>query len=170
MENIAASAGFAIGTLYLYFEDKEALYMAVFVGKLTQMIDHVETCAREARQPVDALRRAIGAQLEFHDRNRAFFEIFSRERPPAGKGTEWRAVCECFDRHTAVLRSLIEAGQRRRLLRKGDSQQLALMLLGMLLHLTRDLFQRGSSEPLAEQCEFVTELFLHGAAVERKAA
>jgi hypothetical protein len=146
--------------------------MAVFVAKLTQMINHVETRAREATQPLDGLRRAIGAQLEFHDQHRAFFVIFSRERPsaPNGKSEEWNRVRECFDRHTEVLRVLIEDCQRRKLLRKADSQCLALMLLGMLLQMTRDFLERASAAPIASQAEFVADLFLHGAATERRAA
>jgi len=172
VESIAEAAGFASGTIYLYFQDKEALYMAVFIAKLTQLIDYVETRSRSVSQPVEALRCAIGAQLEFHDQHRAFFQIFSRERPPvsSGKGEEWKQVHDCFGRHTGLLRSLIEAAQKRKLLRKGDSHRMALMLLGMLIHVTRDLIERSGPEPMAEQAEFVADFFLHGAAVERRAA
>lgn len=172
VESIAEAAGFASGTIYLYFQDKEALYMAVFIAKLTQLIDHVETRSGEVAEPIEALRRAIGAQLEFHDQHREFFQIFSRERPPipARKGDDWKHVHDCFSRHTGILRSLIEAGQQRKLLRKGDSQRMALMLLGMLVHVTRDLLERGSSEPLSAQADFVADLFLHGAALERNGA
>jgi AcrR family transcriptional regulator len=174
VESIAEAAGFATGTIYLYFEDKEALYVAAFAAKVTQMVGEIEARVRDAADPLAALRGAVDAQLEFHDRHRAFFEIFAQHRPAgpgsSSRGEEWKRVHECLERHTSLLCSVIEAGQKRKLLRKCDSGRLAVGLIGMLLHITRDALHRTSREPLSEQAAFVTDIFLHGAAARKAAA
>ncbi len=171
IESIAEAAGFGTGTIYLYFQDKEALYAAAFAAKITQMVAEIETRTQQAGDPIAALEGAIRAQLEFHEKHRAFFEIFAHHRPagPGPGSEEWTTVRECLTRHTALLCSVIEAGQKRKLLRKCDSGRLAVSLLGMLLHITRDAMERRMPEPLSEQAAFVTDIFLHGAAA-RKAA
>jgi TetR/AcrR family transcriptional regulator len=174
METIAETAGFASGTIYLYFEDKDALYLAVLAEKIARMLASIESRVQEQdkKQPMAALKEAIVAQLEFHDQHRAFFEIFSRQRPgfPPGKGPEWKRIRDCYERHAALLCSLIEAAQQRRLLRKLDSRRLAFMLLGMVLQITRNALREPSAAPLAEEAGFVMDLFLHGTAQERRAA
>ncbi len=172
IESIADAAGFAAGTIYLYFEDKDALYVAVLVEKITRMLGFVEGRVRHAKEPLAALREAVAAQFEFHDQHRAFFEILSRQRPGMsnGKGREWKRIRSCYERHTELLCSLIEAAQQRRSLRKMDSRHLAFGLLGMILQLTREALRQHAEEPLANQTEFVMDLFLHGAGHERRAA
>jgi hypothetical protein len=63
-----------------------------------------------------------------------------------------------------LLTRLIRAGQRRRLLRKGDPRRMAIAISGMMIQLTQDWLQSQSNQPLMNQADFVLELFLHGAA------
>jgi AcrR family transcriptional regulator len=164
IESIAQEAGYASGTIYLYFEDKDALYAALFAHKVSAMVGHVESEAGKTEEPLDGLERAVRAQFEFHDQNREFFELLFRQRQAssAGKSAQWKTVRESYERHIGILQQRIERAQKRKLVRKLDSRRLALLLLGMVAQMTREAMRAGGSEPLGNATGFVIEVFLHG--------
>lgn len=165
IESIAQEAGYASGTIYLYFEDKDALYAALFAHKVSAMVRHVELESEKAAAPLESLERAVRAQFEFHDRNREFFDLLLRQRQTsgAGKSAEWQKVRESYERHIGILQHLIGQAQKRKMVRKLDSRHLALLLLGMIAQMTREAMRGGWSEPLGDATGIVLEVFLHGA-------
>jgi AcrR family transcriptional regulator len=166
IEQIAAEAEYATGTIYLYFKDKNALYAALLANKLSAMVDQVAKAASAAApaNPAAALRNAIKAQFEFHDANRAFFEVLMRHHkgPPAAGTADWKLIGETLKRHHAVLADLIARLQRRKIIRTGESVDFATALLGIVVHLTRGAMKDGS-QPLAGKTDFVFQLFMTGA-------
>lgn len=165
IEQIAQEAGYAAGTIYLYFADKESLYAALFIHKIEEMVAHVEQKTRLASDPLDGLRRAVRAQFEFHDQNRAFFDLFVRQRlhTSPGKDDPWKDVVTHYRRHFKVLVDLIEHAQKEKLLRKAPGHLLASALLGAIVQIARGAQRDGSTEPLVKHTAFVCDLFLNGA-------
>ncbi len=165
MEQIAQEAGYAAGTIYLYFADKETLYAALFIHKIEEMVAHVEAETAPATDPLDGLRRAVRAQFEFHDQNSAFFNHFVRQRlhGSPGKDDPWSEVVLHYRRHFNVLVNLVERAQKRKLLRKAPSHLLASALLGFIIQIARGAQREGKSTPLVGHTDFVCDLFLNGA-------
>jgi len=163
IDRIAQEAAYASGTIYLYFKDKDALYSALLLRKLAGMVDCVEEAAQAGADPLESLRLAIRAQFEFNDRNREFFEVFTRHRvaEQAEHAEEWKRVHETLERHHAVLARLIERGQRKKVLRSGDSRTYAAALLGSIIHMSHEM--EISDAPLGREADFVFDLFLKGA-------
>ena len=166
IEHIAKEAEYAVGTIYLYFKDKHALYGALFANKLSAMVDQVEQAAKAAvsANPSDRLRDAIRAQFELHDANREFFGVLMRHHqgPPAAGTADWKLIGQTLGRHHAVLVDLIARLQRRKVIRPGDCGDFATALAGMMIHLTR-IAMRDGSQPLAAKTNFVFQLFMSGA-------
>ena len=165
MEQIAQAAGYAAGTIYLYFADKESLYAAIFIHKIEQMVAHVVAEIAPATDPLDGLRRAVRAEFEFHDENRAFFDLFVRQRlhGSPGKDDPWREVLTHYRRHFKLVVDLVERAQQQKLLRKADSQLLASALLGFIVQIARGAQREGDTGPLVKHTAFVCDLFLNGA-------
>lgn len=165
IEQIAQAAGYAAGTIYLYFADKDSLYAALFVHKIEQMVAHVEAEAALAKDPIDGLQRAVRAQFEFHDQNREFFDLFVRQRLHAspGKDDPWSEVVTHYRRHFKVIVDLVEGAQKQKLLRKADSHLLASALLGFIVQIARGAQREGNTAPLVKHTGFVCDLFLNGA-------
>ena len=165
IEQIAQQAGYAAGTIYLYFADKESLYAALFIHKIEEMVAYVEEKTRDATDPIDGLRRAVRAQLEFHDANCAFFDLFVRQRLHGSPGSDdpWQEVLKHYRRHFTVLVDLIELAQKEKLLRKVESHLLASALLGIIIQITRGAQRDGHTEPLVKHTDLVCDLFLNGA-------
>jgi AcrR family transcriptional regulator len=165
IEAIAHAAEYGTGTVYLYFQDKQALYVELFEQKIRELSALIRERVRGAPEPLEGLRRLIQARLEYFEHNRAFFQVYAREGMDSDLGREarWRGVRRLFTGNLALVTRLIEAGQASRLLRAGDARQFAVALSGMIIQLTRDWLRRQGEPPLTEQVEFVLDLFLRGA-------
>ncbi len=165
MEQIAQAAGYAAGTIYLYFQDKESLYAAIFVHKIEQMVSHVQNETAPASDPLDGLRRAVRAEFEFHDQNRAFFDLFVRHRlhSSPGKDDPWRSVVAHYRRHFKLIVGLVERAQEQKLLRTADSHLLASALLGFIVQIARGAQREANPGRLVKHTDFVCDLFLNGA-------
>lgn len=163
MDKIAREAEYSPGTLYLYFKDKDALYFALFVSKLTEMVDTAERAGNACSDPLDGLHKLTVAHFEYSDRNREFSEVFFKhhpgEQPEQSEGG--RTIERVIERHHAVVRRLVEEAQRRGQIDAGDPQAYASALIGMILHMSREMERQR--RPLGQEAEFVFALFLNGA-------
>jgi AcrR family transcriptional regulator len=165
IEEIARTAEYGTGTVYLYFKDKETLYVELFSEKIGELYSHVRRRVGEAKDPLAALRQLIEARMEFFNRNRSFFQIYVREGLDLWwmKSGKWKGIRQLYNGYIELLTDLIRKGQRRGLLRKGDSRYYAIALSGMMVQLTRDWLEHAGEQPLTESVGFVSELFLKGA-------
>ena len=165
IEEIARAAEYGTGTVYLYFRDKETLYVELFEEKIRELLEFVTGRVDEETEPWEALRRFIHARMEYFDRNRPFFKMYTRERMDWGwtKEGKWAGAYKLYESYIHLLTRLIQAAQRRGRIRKGDSRQFAIALSGMMMQLTRDWLRHESHRPLMEQADFVADLFLQGA-------
>jgi AcrR family transcriptional regulator len=59
LEDVAARAGVSKGTIYLYFEGKEALFKAAIEAAMTPAIEAVEAVVNDAGKPAAELLRAF---------------------------------------------------------------------------------------------------------------
>ena len=165
IEEIARAAEYGTGTVYLYFKDKEALYVELFEQKIRELIESIQPRRRAKEHPLQALRQLVRARMEYFDRNRAFFQIYVREGMNLGwsKHERWEGIRRLYESYLKLLANLIRAGQRQQILRKSDPRQFALALSGMMIQLTQDWLQSKEDQPLLRQSDFVLELFLRGA-------
>lgn len=81
MQEVAAAAGCATGTLYLHFANKEQLLQAVAGRRLEAMHAAGREALEHAREPVEALRAAGAAILRYIDAHRGFFRMFFTAMP-----------------------------------------------------------------------------------------
>lgn len=169
IEEIARAAEYGTGTVYLYFKDKETLYIELMSEKVGELYAHVRQRIGAEKDPLAALRKLVQARMEFFDRNREFFQIYTREGMDWWwlKSDKWAGVRQLYNGYIELVRKLVQQGQRRGLLRKGDSRQYAIALSGMMVQLTRDWLERKTERPLTDSAAIVEELFLRGAQVRR---
>ena len=163
---IAEAAEYGTGTIYLHFENKEDLYVALMEGKMLELAQRVHRRVGKGAEPWEAVRNAVAAQLEFYEQNRTFFQSFVRERLEMQarlQKDKWVRVTRAYEQFIRYLARLLRQGQHKGAVRSGDSRRLAVALSGMVNQLTRDGLRRSPGRSLAAQTEFVIELFQHGA-------
>jgi len=77
MNKIAASAELSVGTLYVYFQNKEELFAALQEEGLDLLHAMVRRAAGGQAPPDEKLRRIARAYLKFSRRHRKYFDIYN---------------------------------------------------------------------------------------------
>jgi AcrR family transcriptional regulator len=79
MEEIAAAAGVAKGTLYLYFQSKDDLIQALITQVGENILRDLEAALVAPGTPPEKLIRLVSVLLEYLNRERLLFPIYARE-------------------------------------------------------------------------------------------
>jgi AcrR family transcriptional regulator len=79
MGEIAAAAGVAKGTLYLYFHSKDDLIQALITRVGENIVRDLEASLEAPGKPADKLIRVVTVLLEYLNRERLLFPIYARE-------------------------------------------------------------------------------------------
>lgn len=80
MERVAAEAGIAKGTLYLYFPGKQELFFACADWGMSWMQKTVRAAAETVADPLERIAVAIRAYLEFFEEHPEYVELVIQER------------------------------------------------------------------------------------------
>jgi len=166
MDDIAERVGLAKGTIYLYFENKEALFLSILQFGLLELT----TRLREALHPQDPfrdnLRGFVMTFLQFLEKHEAFFRIMHSERMRTTADAHYRMHQCAADAYTTVYgitEELIRQGQQERVLRGDAPENPAEILLGILeAHIHHRVFSAVTA-CIDEDAERVIDYFLNGA-------
>jgi AcrR family transcriptional regulator len=113
MEEIAAVAGVAKGTLYLYFQSKDDLIQALITLVGENILKDMEDALQAPGMPAEKLRRMVSVLLEYLNRERLLFPIYARELLRGKRETRegfWRNYQELEERFVTLVTSLFAEG------------------------------------------------------------
>ena len=162
MDRVAEAANVAKGTLYLYFQSKEDLYLGI-------LIDGMESMARNYQSSVDPnadvqtrLRGAITLTIEFYDQRRDLLRLMMTEEPrmPEARNRireEWR------DRGVRFFNSLIEEGIQGGAFRAVDARLATYAILGGIRSVM--LFY-ATERPVHQTADELGHLLLRGLMID----
>jgi TetR/AcrR family fatty acid metabolism transcriptional regulator len=165
MEEIARKAEFATGTIYLYFRNKEQLYITLLESKARGYLDYVGGRLDKAKRREERLMILVRASLDYVSLHSGFFKIFFAERDRL----EWRvkdAVRERIVRtHQAIIElfgDVIADAMRARLIKRCSPRKVATALMGLMNAVVREWLLSESNVRVAGLERFVLDVFLHG--------
>ena len=78
MDDIATQAGVAKGTLYRYYTDKEALYLALTIHGIQRLFDESHDKVVGPGKPCEKVREFIRHIVRFHQQYPYFLELIQR--------------------------------------------------------------------------------------------
>jgi AcrR family transcriptional regulator len=113
MEEIAAAAGVAKGTLYLYFQSKDDLIQALITLVAENILKDLEVALQAPGLPAEKLRRVVSVLLEYLNRERLLFPIYARELLRGKRESRegfWRNYQELEERFVTLVTSLFAEG------------------------------------------------------------
>ncbi len=113
LDDIAAAAGVAKGTIYLYFNSKQALFESLVASTIGVALQQVEQAIGASPAPASELLRLLGqtisASIQDPDRRRVLLLVFS-------EGARFPAIAEFYHREIisrgiALMRAIIAKGR-----------------------------------------------------------
>ena len=135
LKEVAELAGFAVGSVYSFFENKDDLFRSIFLRRGDEfMVAMRELCAQE-RPPLDQLRAMVDFQVEFFRRHPDFARLTVRYANVASLGAAAELTTTITDNYQESMRlqgAIFERGQREGVFRPGDPHSLASILSGMV--------------------------------------
>jgi AcrR family transcriptional regulator len=135
MGEIAACAGVSVGTLYNYFEDKDALLGALVIARRGELLQRIDTSLRaheseRFRAQLAALTEAFFEHFEAH---RRFLHLLLddqvRARVSSGPASSGESL---LDQINGRVEKLMRVGLREGALRREDAAVYSALFLGMI--------------------------------------
>lgn len=165
MEDIAAGAGVAVGTLYNHFEDRSTLWRELVRTRRAALLARLEGAVEAGRgEPFPgALATVLRALFAHWEEHRGFMAVLLQSEPSL-HGSPREATPKPFVQEiVARLGRVVKRGVAEGALRADGADLFPAALLGMARSLLL-LDLGGSAErPLAAQVDLLVELFLRGA-------
>jgi len=170
IQDIAGEAQYAVGTLYLYFKDKQSLYLTLIEKKFSDLISIVKNKVDGTKDIKGKIEVLIEEQLSYFEENQDFFRIYFSERG----GLRWtikdrisQSAVEKFMRYLDYIATLIKKAQEKNLIRTDlEPRRVAYILASMLNAVILPWLKRESSKKggLKNMSAFVMDVFLNGVA------
>lgn len=165
MEEIAAAAGVAKGTIYLYFQGKEDLIQDLITQVGEQMLADIEAIVQGSGTPLEKIQQVASLLLDYLMRERALFPAYARDLLQGGRGTAttyWQHLQEMEEKFVTMVTRLfadgIEAGQ----FIPADPRLLTFLLRGMVRAVGYYQMEEGQTEAVQEALPVVLTLLSAG--------
>ncbi len=165
--DIAKEAQYATGTVYLYFKDKDALYLSLVEQKYNGLLTILKEETDKVKSSKEKIQIFVSETISFFQRNQNFFRIFISE------GNKSHAIkmqklhkLPVIMQHKEFVIELIRLGQLDKIIRddftaKQIADILASILMSVVFNWLKD--ETKGSGHLSPMSGFILDMFLNGA-------
>ncbi len=162
IDDIARAARVAKGTVYLYFSDKESIYLALFTQKIEEGISFLKMVEKGPDPPKAKLERIFDTWLSNLAKSEGLPSFFSIENINVAEKIVKRVRREVFPRVKEMVRliaQIIREGMERKEFRTTNPELAALYFLH-LIHV--GLIYQVFTGKLRGEKEMIKDLFFKG--------
>jgi AcrR family transcriptional regulator len=169
MAEIADASGFAIGTLYQYFEGKENLYTVMVSEKLDKMYKEIRDAVNRADSIRDKIETLVRAHFRFVENNVDFCNLFIRgEGASLTKGEmilRDKMIADYLN-HVGYVEYIMRWGIETNSLKKMEPRMMAYVLLGIIRSFIFNWMLDNKNNHLSNKVDCVLDVFLRGIGAE----
>jgi AcrR family transcriptional regulator len=165
MAEIARASGFAVGSIYLLFENKEQLYTAMLNEKLNAMYSGVRKMVAKEVDIVKKVEMMVTSQFHFVEKNAEFCSIFIRgdHLSLSGGSIELRKrMMADYAAHITFVEAVMSEGIRSGILKGMDPCMMAAALAGLINSCASKWLTMTEKSSLMDHIAFVVDIFLKG--------
>lgn len=167
MEEIAAKAEFAVGTLYKFFDNKANLYRETIVSRMRIMEHRVYDILDSRNDPVTKLHRYFQIRMDIFWENPRFFRIFFGGPVGTIIDTNMGYLPEIQERYhklTRKITDIFESGIKQNQIRGLNPRTMTLVLEGILRVYIEKRCHEIEPVRFPQEEEQLFQMFLHGTA------
>lgn len=135
LKEVAALAGFAVGSVYSFFDGKDDLFQQLFVRRGEEFMARQRAVLSSGDDPLVQLHRLVDVQVGFFRDHRRFARLYLRYSSPVMLSPDRRvdaAVAERFDEAMTQQADLFRRGQAAGVFRTGDPFVLGRLFSGLV--------------------------------------
>jgi AcrR family transcriptional regulator len=129
VREIAGAAEISIGGVYLYFKNKEELYLSLIRDRIFEKSQKAKEIVDSGLSPRETLAAFVMHHIEYALQNRELIFIHLRDH---GFTYDMNMKRKFFQQQTALLKTVIERGMRSGEFRKCNSLKTAKMIMSLL--------------------------------------
>lgn len=129
IREIAKASGISIGGVYLYFKNKEELYLSLIKERISEKNQRIRSAVESAGSPAEALSVFVDMHLEYAMKNKELILMHIREH---GFTFRMDIKREYLRRQTRMVGKIIERGIREGEFRKCNVNETAKIIMGSL--------------------------------------
>jgi AcrR family transcriptional regulator len=162
LDEIAEKAEFAKGTLYLYFTNKDDLFISVLVEEIIKFQNNLQAVLGMNIQASEKIRQLVQSMLVSFDQNVDFIMLMTKERPGMVATRVDERLLQQFHGLIELMASLIKSGIKDGEFAKVDPRSAALALFNLVHGSAMNSYWQKKHINSQEEERFITNLFLNG--------
>jgi AcrR family transcriptional regulator len=160
--DVARAAGVSYGSIYWYFDSKDALFLALMESDEAALRARIWTAARDAGEgALDRVRAAVRATFEFFEADRAAVRLLFRESLTLGGEFE-RHLFAMQGRFMADVEAVVMGAQERGALVAGPPDLIAFSIVGLVAQVAHRRLVTDDDLGVDEAADFVVNLVFNG--------
>jgi AcrR family transcriptional regulator len=162
---IAAASGFAIGTLYQFFDGKEQLYTAMLTEKLAMMYAGIRTAVDGEADVIGKIELLVASHFRFIEENAEFCSIFVRGdylSLSEGSAELRKRMRSDYALYVSFIEDVMRDGIRAGILKKIDPPLMAAALTGIVNSYAAKWLALEDEGSLIKNAPCVLAIFLEG--------
>src|SRR5262245_57440941 len=168
VDDIAAAAGVAKGTVYLYYESKRDIYFGALKFGIERMHSMLDEKLKNVSTPEDKLRTLIAVKLAYFEDNRDFFKIYYSELGnicihPGTIDSELKAL---YLNQAKVVETILKEGTRKKSVRSVRTEQAAFAISDIIRGVVTQRVLGWSKSKISQDVDFIFDLIWKGIAVQ----
>ena len=156
MRMMAKASGISIGGLYIYFKNKEDLYLTLIKSRLDDLIVKNRETIKDIKDPAEALSTFISTHLNYAKRHKELILIQGREHGFAF-GIEMKK--KFFRSQRSLMEDIIRKGISMGIFSKCDVKESAKIIINAMRGFVLSIVVESEALYSPEEC---SKLILHG--------
>jgi AcrR family transcriptional regulator len=166
VEDVAAAAGVAKGTVYLYYESKRDIYFAALKFGIEQMYAMLDERLKSVSTPQEKLRTLIAVKLQYFEENRDFFKIYYSELGnicihPSTIDNDFKTL---YLEQAKVVESILREGVRKKVIRAVRAEQTAFAISDIIRGVVTQRVLGWTKGKIGQDVDFIFDLIWKGIA------
>ncbi len=160
VEEVAREAGVGKGTVYTYFQNKEALFEAIIEEGIKEMARVVEETRNPQDDPRRQLKKAIFSILDFFSKHRDFCIFLVREH--FGYNQSIKEQAEKFhSRYNSIFNTILQQGREKGIFKFEHLDTLSFGLTGAVFSAAFYWFLFADEFPMQKIYQTIEDLFFN---------